>query len=548
MRLTLSCLALLTLCLPLQTVLADRVDTIYLNGRIYTANDQQPWVEALAVTDQRFAAVGTNDEIRALANTDTREVNLDGRMVIPGIHDAHSHMLWGGYNTYFACNLKPGSNLEAIIQTLRGCEAKLETGAWLVAGSAWSEQFPGKRFHRSQLDAAFPERPVFIFEGSQHHAFLNTRGLKSAEIDATTRAPFGGRIVRDEQGRLTGELVETATYLASRNFPATQAAHDVEALARTSELFSRHGITSTQESSANARVLSTFKTVDEQGKLQQRVAAHIIWESPQFADSTVAEMEALIERRSEYRSTHLETDYVKMWIDGSPTPPYFTEGNINLETDEIIATNILIPPGRLNRFVTQLDAEGVKVKMHVAGTGAARVALDAVAAARKANGDSGVIHELGHSNLVMEKDVARMKDLRVAGDMSPSIWHLYPTTMGNPPFPAWPFRTMHEHGVLMTIGTDWPVTDDPNVFPAVQGLLDRGYESLDLDTALKMLTINGAVSMGWQAEQGSIETGKLANFVVLSQLLFEVPASQVGETEVLRTVFEGTTVYLKNKP
>ena len=191
-------------------------------------------------------------------------------------------------------------------------------------------------------------------------------------------------------------------------------------------------------------------------------------------------MENLINNRKQFASEHVNVDFVKMWIDGSPTPPYFTEGGIDLETEKVDLKNILIAPAELNNFVVRLDKMGIKIKMHVAGAGAAHVALDAIAAARQANPRSGIIHELGHTNLLIPSDFPRMKDLNVSGDMSPTIWHLYGPTLGNPPLPAWQFRTLHENGVLMTIGTDWPVTDEPNVFPAIQALLDRGYESLGL--------------------------------------------------------------------
>jgi predicted amidohydrolase YtcJ len=294
-------------------------------------------------------------------------------------------------------------------------------------------------------------------------------------------------------------------------------------------------------------VLTTLNQLDDENSLKQMVAAHIIWGSPKFARASNAEMEKLIDNRKQFASQHIDVDFVKMWIDGSPTPPYFTEGSIDPDTEEVDLTNILIPPDKLNKFVVHLDKMGIKVKMHVAGAGAVHVALDAIQAARRANPQSKILHELGHTNLLIPADFPRMKTLNVIGDMSPTIWHLYGPTLGNPPLPAWQFRTLHENGVMMTMGTDWPVTDDPNIFPALQGLLNRGYESLDLDTALKMMTINGAVSLGWEKQQGSIEVGKLANLIVLDRMLFDIPQSSIGGTVVLKTIFEGRVVYEDSK-
>jgi predicted amidohydrolase YtcJ len=536
-------LTIFTAFIVLTTAQAETADSVYFNGHIYTANDKQAWVEAAAIKDGVFVFVGDSKSARNFVGANTVKVDLQGKMVMPGIHDAHSHMLWGGLNKLFECRLPLGAAIDKLIDKLKACQQGQAVSEWLIAGSVWSEQLPGDKFHKSLLDKAFPDTPVYIVEGSQHNAFLNSRGLEIAGITEDTPKPAGGVIIKDEQGKLTGELVETATVLASKDFESAPESQRLEALQWASQLFSRFGITSTQEASGNEEVLATFNKIDVENKLNQLVAAHIIWGSPKFAHTSNETMERLIDNRKQFISQHVKTDFVKMWIDGSPTPPYFTEGSIDLETKKVDFKNILIPPDALNKFVVQLDKMGIKVKMHVAGAGAAHVALDAVANARKANPQSKIIHELGHTNLLIPSDFPRMKALNVNGDMSPAIWHLYGPTLGNPPLPAWQFRTLHENGVLMSIGTDWPVTDNPNIFPALQGLLDRGYESLDLDTGLKMMTINGAISLGWEKNLGSIEVGKIANLIVLDRNLFEVPKTQISGTIVLRTVFEGRVVH-----
>ena len=115
--------------------------------------------------------------------------------------------------------------------------------------------------------------------------------------------------------------------------------------------------------------------------------------------------------------------------------------------------------------------------------------------------------------------------------------------LGDPPRDAWEFRTLHEHGARLTIGTDWVVTPTPNLFPALEGMLDRGDESIDLAAALRAMTLNGAFAAGWEGSSGSLQAGKYANFVVLDRNLFDIPVSAISEAQVLRTVFEGRTVY-----
>lgn len=175
-----SCLALLGLLLANVSLALETADSLYLNGRIYTANDSQPWAEAVAIADGRFIYVGTSEGARAYAGSGTEQIDLGGKMAMPGIHDAHSHMTWGGLNRLYECRLPLGAVPEKLVEKLNECAAGLAEDEWLVAGSAWSEQFPDKRFHRRHLDKAFPDRAVYIVEGSQHHAFLNSRALELA--------------------------------------------------------------------------------------------------------------------------------------------------------------------------------------------------------------------------------------------------------------------------------------------------------------------------------------------------------------------------------
>ena len=195
----------------------------------------------------------------------------------------------------------------------------------------------------------------------------------------------------------------------------------------------------------------------------------------------------------------------------------------------------------------RFDKMGMKVKMHVAGDGAARAALDAIEAARKANPDSRIRHELGHTNIVTPADMPRFAALNAVGEMSPAVWHLYGRTLGDPPRDAWEFKTLLDNGAMMTVGTDWVVTPTPNLFPALEGMLDRGDESIDLESALRTITINGAISLGWQASAGSLEAGKYADFIVLDRNLLEIPSADISETKVLKTVFEGAVVYDANE-
>ncbi len=530
-------LALVSLQVP-----GKDADSVYRNGRIYTVDQSRPWAQALAVEGDRLVFVGDDEDAEKYIGPDTDVVDLGGRMVMPGIHDAHTHLLWAGLQLNYGCQFSREVSLEEMLVVLRDCAAGRKTDEWLVAGLFGYEQFPEGKPHRSYLDEVFPDTPVYLREGTFHHALVNTRALEIAGVDELTQAPYGGALPRDETGKLTGELVETATELVESHLPTMPADLNLAALRWAVDVNNQYGITSVQEASAHLPTLRTLSALEAEGGLSLHVAAHLIWGSPQFGAMDNDGLEQLIERRGDYASKHVDVEFIKIWVDGSPTPPYFTQADV-LADGAIEYDRVLFPPNMLNDAVKRFDRMGLKIKLHVAGDGSARAALDAVEAARAANPGSSTRHELGHTNLVTPADMPRFAELGVIAEMSPSVWHLYGRLLGDPPRDAWEFGTLHKHGAMLTIGTDWVVTPTPNLFPALEGMLDRGDESIDLPTALRAMTLNGAYAVGRETSSGSLEQGKSADFIVLDQNLFEIPVSEISETRVLMTVFEGSSVY-----
>ncbi len=522
---------------------AEIADTVYINGEIYTVNAQRSWENAVAISDDKFVGVGTQDEMQQYIGDSTQVIDLNGAMVLPGLHDAHGHLLLGGLQFTSSCLLTEGISIDAIIVELNVCAEGKDPHAWLVAGAFWAAQFPHGKPDKSALDEAFPETPVYLHEGSVHHALVNSKALEIAGLDPYTAAPFGGSLPTNQEGELTGELLESATWLVSQHIPPTSAKTNLQALNWAIKQYNKHGITSVQEASANQSALEALRDAEEASTLNLQVAAHLILESPKFGQLPSEQLEQLFEERKQYESSHLAVDFVKMWIDGSPTPPYFTEAGFDLDAKQPLYDKILIPPERLSSILIRMDNLGVKVKMHVAGAGATHLALNAIAVAREVSPQSNIRHETGHSNLIIPDDFDRYLNLHVVAEMSPAIWHIFGATLGSPPQPAWQFRTILESGALMTTGSDWPVTPEPNFFPAIQGMLEHGAESIDLVSAIDTLTINGAISLGWDDKAGSIEVGKIANMIVLDRNIFDVPVQDIGKTRVLTTIFEGEVVY-----
>ena len=524
---------------PTEQIAAEFADAAYVNGKIYTVAHDPQWADAVAIKDGKFIAVGQRADIEKLIGEQTKVTDLKGNMVIPGIHDAHTHLELTGKQWTWWCHIPDNAGPELFIQTLQTCAENKSPDEWLVASAYGPAMFPNQVVDRTYLDQYFPDRPVYIVEHSWHHGLGNSMALQKAGIDPQTPDPEKGTIVRDQAGRPTGELVENATWLVTQHIPPVPEADYRKAIQWALASHSRFGVTSLQEASANETMLRELDALDDAGDLPMHVASHIVWRHSGMGNASIEAMDALIENRARYATQNVNTDFVKIIVDGSPMPPHSNHADLDPATDEIPIDRLLVEPEVLNAAVTRFDAMGIKVKMHCVGTGAARAALDAIAAARAANGDSGILHEVAHSVWYSPKDLPRVAALNAVSEMSPAIWHHGWPGMEE----AFDFKQLHANGGLITAGTDWVILPDPNLFPGLEGMMTREGLSVDLKSGIEILTINGAVSVGKQDEFGSIEVGKSADMAVLDRNLFETPVDQIGETEVLMTVFRGKVVF-----
>jgi len=295
-----------------------------------------------------------------------------------------------------------------------------------------------------------------------------------------------------------------------------------------------------------------------------RVPTYLVWDRQ--SDEALAESRGLIRDRRKYASPDIHTDFVKIMLDGAPPlqtaamlQPY-RSCNGHGETHR---GYLLQSPESLASDVMMLDAEGLTVKIHAAGDWSVRVALDAFAAARKANGNWHLLHEVAHCNMIDPLDIPRFKELNVVAECSPIHW--YPTPLSEEEEKLlgrerlnrfYPIKSLIESGALVVYGSDWPfVSSGPSPWPGIEGMITRKDPSgscpgalgedqaVDLRTALRMVTLNGAISMYAGDSTGSIEVGKSADFIVLDRNLFEIPPEDIADIRVEMTVFKGNTVY-----
>ena len=517
----------------------NSADSVYVNGRIYTADDDRAWSEAVAIKDGRFVAVGKNKGIKKLIGPKTRVEDLQGKMAMPGIHDSHSHLSKAGHFHLYACVIESATDIADLTARLTGCRSKIRpTSPWLEIDT-YFQPANMAGFDKALLDRIFPDAAVVVVDNSRHNATANSMALALAGIDKDTPDLERGEIVRDPAtGEPTGLLIDLASSLVRSKYDYSDDEQDAAAR-YTVETNSRYGITSVQDAGMMEPWLEAFLRLEQAGLLAQYVSSHLVWGS----SVTGTGDETLFERREKYRTELMDADGAKVWLDGQPFPPFRTNMKLN-DDGTIERAHLLVDEETLKRKVVEWDREGLRIKMHAAGEGSARLMLNMIEHVRKQNGASGIIHELTHAHDIAPQDQGRLAKLNVATDMSPG----YGAIVGG--FPGldkmWEFRSLLAKGTLITAGSDFPLRS-PNPFPALQVIVTKARQSIDLVSALDIFTRNGAKVIGRSEDLGSIETGKVANMIVLDQNLFDIALTEIGKTQVLKTVFRGKVVYTSDK-
>jgi len=552
------------LCLGACSQPAQRsADTVYTNARIYTLDSQHNWAEAMAVTDGKIVAIGRADDVGAHTGETTIVHDLQGRMVIPGIHDTHIHPSDTGIQKQLQCSFLE-NQLDAALAALKDCLAGLEEGEWLRGGQ-WNEGlFIGaEEMPKEILDEIAPNNPVFLMDWSVHNGWVNSAALEIFGIDDDTPDPSGGVIVRDlETGEATGILYDNAAYEVRNKLPEYELEDRAKALAWSINEIIQYGVTTIKDALAATADMEAYALLDANNALPINIKTSLSWKSA-WAKTHEDEI-ALIDARDDLATDRIDTDFAKIMLDG--IPPTYTGATLEpYEPSEAFGDQwrgkLMLDPDELAADVVALDAKGLTVKIHATADRSVRVALDAFEAARGANGNSGLIHEVSHAELIHPDDIPRFAELNVAAEMCPMLWYPilgldWEAWLG-PDRKPWPIKALVESGALVIYGSDWNVVPTPNPWPAIESMVTRadpysnGEETLwpeqaiDLATAIKIFTRNGAIANKVGDSSGSLEVDKDADFIVLDRQIFDIPITEVSETVVLMSVVGGQEIINK---
>lgn len=547
--------------------MSKAIDLIVTNASVYTCDPANEWAEAFAVTAGVVTAVGTAAEIAALASTDTEILNGDGRMIMPGLCDVHSHLMFGGAQAAWELTTLPSDGIDIILAKVRNWAERLAPDEWVVGGIIGSPVLDqiAQGGYLPGLDEASGGRPVLLRDDSHHNRWVNSRALEIMGVDEGTPNPEDGTYVRGSGGKLTGVLYESACALAEDKAAAAINDHrerDRVSAATAVGLVNSYGITAVQDAGTLENALLALSDLDESSELTAWVVGSLP-ARPFFGEGTVGEK--LYAAAEKYRTTHVRPDFVKLFLDGVPMTrtsamltPYLCHGEHEdpSDTGELLWTR-----DDLVATLERCIELGLGAKLHATGDGSVRQALDAVEVIRKVNGN-GPIFQIAHVAYVDPADRSRFAELNVIPDVSPYIWYpnIFDESIANQ-IPekvlreSWPIKELAQSGALVSGGSDWPVVPVPNPWIGMETLVTRanpdpavpgeqnGEQRLSLPQAIAAFTRNPATAMGLGETVGAIKVGHSADFVLLNHNLFDIPTNDIHKTEVMRTYFQGKSVY-----
>lgn len=538
----------------------DEADSILRNGDILTPNG---WVNAMAVKRGVIIALGEEATVEPYKGSKTQVIDLQGAAVLPGLHDMHVHPTGAGL-WQARCMFPQGSSAQTVIDRVKSCAAKKGKGVWITGGSWDVASFGSTPPNRKLLDAVSPDNPVFLNDISGHSALANSKALAMAGVTKDTPNPPGGIIEHDADGQPSGVVRDGAEGLIAHLIPPATPEENATALKWALDTMLAQGVTSITDAGTDEHIMQAYAALSDRNELKTRVRGCFMWRPTVFTSSYGAD--SPIERMELYARDRFKPDCIKIVLDGVPTDghtaamlePYADA--THQEADRAKGL-LMVPQGVLNAAVTDFDRRGLTVKFHAAGDAAVHAGLDAIEAARKANGNSGLRHDVGHNSFVALSDIPRGRQIGATFEMSPYIWYPNPIipdiakAIGPERMKRWiPIKDAIDSGALVVPGSDWPVVPTVNPWIAIETLVTRqapggggevlgGAEKITLQQAMGLFTVNAAEQMGDRYRLGVIQKGLLADVIVLDRNPYKIPITDIHNTKVKLTLINGEVVY-----
>lgn len=524
-------------------------DLVLINGKIYTLNDSNEIAESVAIKNDKIIYVGSNEGVKKFIGPNTKVLNLNGKPVFPGFIDTHIHFVKVGFSL-LTLDLREAHSIEELKLLVKGAAERSSKGKWIL-GRGWDqEKFPEKRYpSRKDLDEVAPENPVILSRVCGHVAVVNSKALEIAGINRSTPDPEGGRIDRDASGEPTGILREAAMALVWSKVPKPSNEDYIKAIELACEEALKHGITSVHLVSAVPEEIKALQVARALGKLKVRVCLYV---SAEY----LPEIFKLGIMRG-FGDSFIRINGIKVLVDGSLGAR--TASLREPYNDDPKNTGVLtISREQLKKVATEAHLGGLQLAIHAIGDNAVEVALDVLSEVLSMHPKSNHRHRLEHVSVISKELIERMARLGVVASVQPRfiISDFWAVDRVGPRRARWvyPFKTMIEHGVYTSGGSDCPVDPlDPlyQIYSAVsRGKFDgielykyTEMECLSPIEAIKLFT-RYASYVGFEENlKGTIEVGKLADMIVLSEDPLNIEANKIKDAYVLITIVGGEIVY-----
>jgi len=531
----------------------SKADLILANGKVWTVDKSQPLAEAVAVKNGKILAVGTTKNIDKMKGPETEIIDLEGKLLLPGFNDCHTHTEMGGFHL-LGVDLKDAENEEEFGRLLSAKSKELPPGTWITGGSWDHDKWPGGNLPTAELiDMYVPDRPVLVSRYDGHMAVANSLALKKAGISKEIPDPMGGEIVRKPGTKEpAGVLRDNAADLVARIIPQPSKEEIRLALETALRKAREQGITSIQQVDLTLQDLQIYRELLAEGNLTARIYGFI----------PIANQD----RMSEFGQVRDPNDVwiniggVKGFMDGSlgsSTALFFEPYTQDPSTCGLAVVDY----ATMKEYILRADKAGFQVTIHAIGDKANSDLLEMYDAVIQENGPRDRRFRIEHAQHIRPGDFKRFAELGVIASMQP--YHAiddgrfaekrigYERCKG-----TYAFHSFLENGAGLAFGSDWPVAPleaIPGIYAAVtrRTLDDKNpdgwfpEQKITVEQAVEAYTLSAAYAQFQEHIKGSITLAKLADLVVLSDDIFSIPPEEIENTEVLYTIINGKVVYKK---
>lgn len=527
---------------------AEAATLAVINARVWTGDARRPWAEAVAARGERLIAVGSNEEVSRVSGSGTRVIDAKGQMLVPGFNDAHIHFIDGGFRLS-SVQLRDAKTPAEFTARIKAFAATVPKGTWITGGDWDHEQWGGELPKREWIDAVTPDHPVWVSRLDGHMGLANSAALKAAGVTAATPEVDGGAIVRGPGGEPSGVLKDNAMALIDRVVPAPPPELSDRALDAAMRYVAEQGVTSVQHMGTWAE-LEVFQRAHAAGRLRTRIYAAVPLDSWERLRDTV--------RQRGRGDAWLRIGALKGYVDGSlgSHTAAFLEPFTDTPGDRGFFVN---SEEDLYRWTSGADKAGLHVCVHAIGDRAIRAQLDIFERVAKENGPRDRRFRIEHAQHISPSDIPRFATLGVIPSMQP--YHAiddgrWADKVVGPERAksTYAFRALLDAGAKPAFGSDWfvaPPTPLEGLYAAVtRRTLDdknpQGWvpaQRIGVEEALRAYTLGGAQASFEEAEKGTLEAGKLADFVLIDRDLTRIAPESLRDAKVVLTAVGGQVVF-----